>query len=162
MSADRSAFERFYERNFTAVVRTAYLLTGDTEEAVDLAQETFVRAYEHWRSVSGHPEPAAWLQRVVSNLALSWRRRQQVRKRVRVPPPQGATEPSDPLEPIVVTGLLALTPEQRVVIVLRFMCDQSVTQVAESLGKREGTVRALTSQGLSRLRKEIELEMLTS
>ncbi len=162
MSSDRAVFEQFYERNFKAVARTAYLLTGSTEEAVDLAQETFIRAFEHWRSVEGHPEPVAWLQRVVSNLALSWQRRQRIMRMVGVPPPQKASEPTDPQEPRIVAALLALTPQQRAVIVLRYMCDQSVAQVAESLGKREGTVRALTSQGLSRLRTMIELEMVRS
>jgi RNA polymerase sigma-70 factor, ECF subfamily len=156
LSADRSGFEAFYAAHFARVVGAAYLMTGNREEARDLAQETFARAYERWETVSGYDEPAAWLQRVVANLATSWRRRQRFRAkeallRSTVPAPEVP-------DPAIVRALLRLTPAQRSVIVLRFYADQSVAQVSEILGKRPGTVRALTSQGLSRLRQATELQ----
>jgi RNA polymerase sigma-70 factor (sigma-E family) len=152
--AESQGFDEFYVEHFQTVIGTAFLLTGSREEARDLAQETFVRAYARWAAVSQHPEPLAWLRRVVTNLALSWRRRQRVRARVvhteqPVPPP-------DAPEPALMKALLWLTPSQRAVIVLRFYADLSVDQVASMPGKRPGTVRALTSQALSRLRQTLE------
>src|SRR6266571_445137 len=54
---------------YAAVVRAAHLITGDREEAADVAQEAFAQAYERWRSVSGLHSPGAWVQRVATNLA---------------------------------------------------------------------------------------------
>src|SRR2546426_11881463 len=77
----RQAYEELCRGEYAVVYRTALLITGDREEAADLAQEAFARAYEHWRTVSELDRPAAWLQRVVGNLAISWRRRQGGRRR---------------------------------------------------------------------------------
>jgi DNA-directed RNA polymerase specialized sigma24 family protein len=51
-------------------------MTTDREEARDLTQETFARAFQQWDVVSKHERPGAWLQTVVGRLAISWRRRQ--------------------------------------------------------------------------------------
>lgn len=159
MTSDRrEAFERLCSAEYAAVVRTAWLVTGDREEAADIAQETFVRAYERWRQVSVMDRPGGWLQRVAANLAISWRRRQHVRSRVRARPATPAAEPSpesEGLDTELLEALDLLTPAQRAVIVLRYFADQSVEDVARALGKRPGTVRALTSQGLDRLRKAL-------
>ncbi|MDP9343470.1 MAG: hypothetical protein M3Q23_15540 [Actinomycetota bacterium] len=75
------------------MVRGAYLITGDREEAADVAQEAFARAYERWGLVSRLDRPGAWVERVATNLA--------------PPPPRGrssarATTPT-PLPPHVHT-----------------------------------------------------------
>jgi RNA polymerase sigma-70 factor (sigma-E family) len=153
----REAFERLCRDEYAAILRAAYLITGDRQEALDVAQETFARAYQHWRTVSRLDRPAAWLQRVATNVALSWLRRRQVRGRVRaVPPPQyeaeaGSFEPAGHLS----RALATLSPGQRAVVVLRYYLDRSVEETATALGKRPGTVRALTSQALARLRETL-------
>ena len=48
---------------------------GDAQEALDVAQETFMRAFERWDPVSRMEYPAAWLHRVAATLAISYRRR---------------------------------------------------------------------------------------
>jgi RNA polymerase sigma-70 factor (sigma-E family) len=147
------AFEELCSNEYLRVVRTAFLITGDREEARDLAQEAFVRAYERWDVVSQLDDPAAWLQRVVGNLALSWRRRQKYRKFSRVQP-EVVDEPAwGGPDPELMLALRALTPAQRTVIILRYYADQSSEDVAKALHKRPGTVRALTSQALQKLRQ---------
>lgn len=150
----REAFEQLCRREYPAVVRTAYLITGDREEALDVAQEAFARAYERWRGVSRMDRPGAWVMRVAANLALSWRRRQRVRNR-RPAPVVGTTPPPELPDPDLAAALLALTPAQRTAVVLRYYADLPVADVARALGKRPGTVRALTSQGLVRLRASL-------
>jgi RNA polymerase sigma-70 factor (ECF subfamily) len=149
-----AGFEDFYRINYPRVAAAAFLLTGDREEGADLAQEAFVRAYARWRAVSRHPCPEAWLFRVVSNLAVSRHRRERLRFRserawsgwtTATPAPDGP-------EPELLSALARLTAAQRTVVVLRYYADLSVDQVSEVLGKRPGTVRALTSQAFSRLR----------
>ncbi len=147
-------FEQLWQTEFGNVVRTAYLLTGDQEEAADLAQEAFVQTYRRWEDVSRMDRQAAWVQRVVRNLAVSWLRRQRVWARLatRLEVAE-VTTPEPPPDPELMVALAALTPAQRVVLVLRYYCDQSIEDVADALHKRPGTVRALTSQGLEKMRR---------
>lgn len=51
------AFDRLCRDEYASVVRTAYLITGDREEAADLAPEAFARAYELWKAVSRTDRP---------------------------------------------------------------------------------------------------------
>ncbi len=156
----REAFERLCRDEYAALVRTAYLITGDREESLDLAQEALARAYERWRSVSQLDRPGAWLHRVVVNLAISWRRRQKIRLTklgLSSPGPTPGPEPPD-LE--LFQALRELSPAQRAVVVLRYYTDQSIEDVAQALGKRPGTVRALASQGLARLRESLQGEVI--
>jgi RNA polymerase sigma-70 factor (sigma-E family) len=148
----RKGFEELCREEFSTLVRTAYLMTGDREEALDLAQEALARAYQRWNHVSGLERPGAWLQRVVANLAISWRRRQRARARAVMPSRTQYDLPATP-DPELMSALRVLPPAQRAVIVLRYYVDQSVEEVARTLNKRPGTVRALTAQGLARLRE---------
>lgn len=153
-----SSFEELYRREFGNVLRAAYLVTGDREEARDIVQEAFARAYERWRTVSRLDRPGAWLQRVTVNLALSSRRR--ARMRLRETGPQEEQREADPLlDLVMLSALRKLSPAQRAVLVLRFYSDQSVENVARALGKRPATVRSLTSQGLSALRRMVPEEV---
>ncbi len=158
MPEDRgAAFEKFCREEYAAVVRGAYLITGDREEAADVAQEAFARAYERWRTVSRLDRPGAWVQRVATNLAISWRRRQRVRARFRdaglTPAPARSDVDSD-----LMAALRSLSPAQRAAVVPRFFADQSVDETARALGKRPGTIRALTSNGVARLRMLLSKE----
>jgi RNA polymerase sigma factor (sigma-70 family) len=89
---------------------------------------------------------------VVANLAISWRRRQRFRARRPLPAEPESRPEVEPPDPQMMTALRSLSPSQRAVVVLRYFADQSVEDVARALGKRAGTVRALSFQGLERLR----------
>jgi RNA polymerase sigma factor (sigma-70 family) len=147
-------FTRFYEAHRAEVFRTAYLMTTNREDAKDLTQETFTRALQHWKKVSEHENPGAWLQLVVGRLAISLHRRVQVRSKLQTT--REETVILDPAEPAILEALRSLSAAQRIVVVLRFYRDQSVESVARMLGKRPGTVKALTAQALARLRPILE------
>jgi RNA polymerase sigma-70 factor (ECF subfamily) len=150
----RAAFDRLCRDEYHVVVRSTYLITGDRQEALDLAQEAFARAYERWRSVTQLDRPGAWVQRVAINLALSWRRRLRVARQGTAPREEWVDPPAASDDGLM-RALGALTPAQRTVVVLRFCLDQSVEEVGRALGKRPGTVRALTAQGIARLRQSL-------
>jgi len=156
----RKDFENLCRAEYAAVVRAAYLITGDPEEAADVAQEAFARAYERWSSVSRLDQPGAWVQRVAINLAISWWRRQRVRARFPDAGEIGARTDSDLEDTDLMAALQALAPAQRAAVVLRYFADQSVEHAAQALGKRPGTIRALTSQGLARLRVLLSKEAI--
>jgi RNA polymerase sigma-70 factor (sigma-E family) len=146
----RRAFEELYIREFPAAVRTAYLVCGDREEAVDVAQEAFARAFARWPAIERTDRPGAWVHSVVTNLALTWLRRVRRIATRRITSPE-VSEPAIE-DPSIVTAIRLLPPAQRAVVVLRYYVDMSVEDVALALGKRPGTVRVLAHKGLARLR----------
>ena len=128
------------------------MIVGDRNEALDIAQETFARAYERWGSVSKMENQRGWLYRVAANLAISRFRR--TRRGVGADVPT-TVDPPNPSDPALSRALAALPPAQRAALVLRFYLDLSIDATAQALGKRPGTIRALTSQGVARLRDEL-------
>jgi RNA polymerase sigma factor (sigma-70 family) len=152
------SFERLWTEERPRVVRTAFLITGNREDALDLAQEAFVLASRKWKRVAQLEHPGAWLQRTVAYLALNKRRRDRSRTWRERRFAQGLdalVEPELP-DPALAGALADLTPAQRAVVVVRFYADQSVEDTARALHKRPGTVRALTSQALGRLRAALD------
>ena len=155
----RLEFDTLYRAEYARVFRSAYLIVGNGEEARDLTQEAFARAYANWSRVSSltPPGPAAWLQRVAGNLSISWRRRQRVR--IRGYPVRDRTSYElEEVDPSLARALKRLSSAERAVIVLRYYADQSVDQVATALGKRPGTVRSLTARGVAKLRQVLQQE----
>jgi RNA polymerase sigma-70 factor (sigma-E family) len=153
-----STFEEFVEGRSTALLRTAYLLTGDRGHAEDLLQTALLRTARHWSRVRGSPE--AYARQVLVNLS-----RDRIRWLFRRP--REAPMPPDPdnlpgveagyeqvAERRVIVGALAQLPtRQRQIVVLRFFEDLSVEQTAELLGISTGTVKSSMFRALSRLRE---------
>jgi RNA polymerase sigma-70 factor (ECF subfamily) len=150
----RGAFERLCREEWAGLVRAAYLITGDREEAMDIAQEALARAFERWKVVSALDRPGAWLHRVAANLALSWRRRQRIRSRPQpvTAPGERESSPADLPDPGLMRALGSLPMAQRAAVVLRHLVGLSIEDTAIALSKKPGTVRALTAQGMARLR----------
>lgn len=146
-------FEELCDSTYERVENAAFLILGDRDEARDVAQETFARAFAHWSRVRAMDDPEWWLYRVAVNLSLSWRR--LALRRVLRQPPDHAQEPVESSDPTLTYALRRLTPAQRTAVVLRFYLDLSIDSTAETLGKSPGTVRALTSQGIARLREDL-------
>lgn len=71
----RESFDSFYQREVTAVVGLAFVLSGSRSGAEDLAQEGFLAAYRQWDRISSLDDPGAWVRRVVSNRSVSAFRR---------------------------------------------------------------------------------------
>ena len=117
-------FEGLCEQHYERLARTAYLITGDRQEALDVTQETLARAYERWGTVSAMSNPEGWLYRVVTNLAISSRRRDN-RRPTRVMTSAPVTVP-EPLDPELSDAMQTLTPSQRAAVVCRFYLDMSV------------------------------------
>jgi len=87
-------FDALYAAHFASLTTQLFAYFGDRQEAQDVVQEAFCRAWVRWRRVSAYDEPVAWVRRVAWNLATSNRRRARVvaafRRRYRpvhAPPP---------------------------------------------------------------------------
>ena len=127
------------------------LYLGDRSTAEDLAQDTLVRVCRDWKKVRTMEAPEAWTRKVALNLANSWLRRLRLRGRHTSMTDRGSTP--DPADVIAVRRAVASLPRrQRSAVVLRYFEDLPVPEVAVAMKCAEGTVRALTSQGLTSLR----------
>src|ERR1700687_3043047 len=153
------AFERFFDRQYDPVVRSLTLVFGDRATAEDAAQDAFERAYRKWRSVSTLDRPGTWVYVV----ALRDARRRLQREARSV----GDLEICEPgMEEQVVTHLslqaaLAKLPlRQRAAVVLRYLGELSVAEVAEAMGCAEGTVKATLHNALLRLRLEFNEKLV--
>ena len=150
-------FSAFYRAHLPRLVGALTLYTGDRELSADLAQEAMARAYRDWRKVICLDSPAAWLHRVGLNLANSAFRRKLIEWRASARSRAQAIDAHhdpDAGDAVAVRRLVAALPaRQKTALVLRYYVDLPVSEVAESMGCAEGTVRALTSQALSALRR---------
>jgi RNA polymerase sigma-70 factor (sigma-E family) len=142
----------FYKDSYVPMVRLAILLTGSTEVAQDLVQDSFVKLHRRWTAID---DPQAYLRRVVVNTCRSHHRRRarDVNARDRL---------VADLTPVVLAAdelgdaLARLPYRQHAALVLRFYEDLSEADIARALGCRPGTVGSLVSRGLAELRKVVE------
>jgi RNA polymerase sigma-70 factor (sigma-E family) len=153
-------YEEYVAARWTALYRTAYLLTGSHADAEDLAQSTLVKVYLSWAKVAGAASPDAYVRRILTNTFVSGRRGLRVaRERLvdQVPDVQLA-EPGEHERLLLWPHVSALPPKQRAVIVLRYYEDLSEQQIADALGCSTGTVKSNASLALSSLRTRIGAE----
>lgn len=141
----------FYGAEFSRLVGALSLYCGDRELAAELAQEAMARACRHWNRVQHFDSPAAWVHRVGINLANNALRGARLRRRPLAPPPEGAVH--DVGTAVAVRAAVASLPRrQRTALVLRYFVDLSVDDVARLMKCSPGTVKALTSQAIAKLR----------
>ena len=151
MSA-REDFEEYVAARMPALLRTAYLLTGNPHDAEDLVQTALVKAVPAWKRISGNPD--AYLRRVMVNENISrWRRRRGREVLVNATPDAGHDDPDAASALALQQALASLAPRQRAVIVLRYFEDLTEREAAEVLGVALGTVKSQARDALLRLRE---------
>ncbi|MFE9555786.1 SigE family RNA polymerase sigma factor [Streptomyces sp. NPDC006692] len=147
-------FEEFYAHSVKPLVGQVYLMTGDLQEAQDVVQEAFVRAWGRRARLDAGAGPDAWVRTVAWRLAVSrWRRGRRTaeawRRHSHGARPT-APEP-DPGTVAMVDALRGLSDRQRRVAVLHYVCDLSVDQVAHETGISAGTVKTHLSRARAAL-----------
>jgi RNA polymerase sigma-70 factor (sigma-E family) len=155
---DEAAFRDFVVGRTGAMLRAAYLLTGDHGLAEDAVQSVFGRMYLAWPRIERREAVEAYCRRALVREVGSWRRRRQVGHVLTADPPDvvpaPATEPAMPND-VIRRALLELSPRERAAVVMRFYVDLSVGEVAGMLDVSEGTVKQLTHRGLAKLRQAL-------
>ena len=126
---DEDAFDRLYVRHRDQVYTLCLNLCGDRDEAQDLLQESFVRAYRALRRFRGEALFTTWLHRIAVNVCHSAARRNQHR----ADPRPVATGPDPGLVEQVRATLVHLRPRYRVVLALRYHQSLSYQEIAEML-----------------------------
>jgi RNA polymerase sigma-70 factor (sigma-E family) len=154
--ADEDEYREFVHARLDRLRRTAYLLCRDWHTADDLVSVTLARLFRTWRRARQAGNLDAYVRAMLTNAFLDERRRPWRREESTAHPPDtvAAAVPDTAVGDRAALGsLLAMLPRrQRAVIVLRFYCDMSVTDVAHLLGVSEGTVKSQSARGLEILR----------
>jgi RNA polymerase sigma-70 factor (sigma-E family) len=156
---DERGFHDFVTARRADLVRTAFLLCGDPDEAHDLVQTALMRVHRRWRSIERQDAPEVYARKVVVNLAASWWRR---RLRMRWVPlselAEPAGEPGHQLDDRdeLWRAVMTLPPRTRAVLVLRYFEDLSEAETARQLDCSVGSVKSQASRGLARLRQVMD------
>jgi RNA polymerase sigma-70 factor (sigma-E family) len=133
--------------------RVALLLTGDWHAAQDLVQETLARMYSRWDGMGHVENRAAYAHTVLTRVFLSGRRRRSAGERPTDSIPETTGNEVDAaLRRTLIEALLRLPERDRAVVVLRYLADHSVEQVAQQLNRSPGAIRVQAKRALAKLR----------
>jgi RNA polymerase sigma-70 factor (sigma-E family) len=148
-------FREFVATRQRALLRTAWLLTGDWHAAEDLVQAALARTWPRWESIVRRDQPELYVRKVMLNTHATWWRRKWRGElpAEQVPDAAGADEFGAVDNRTAVRAALAALPaRQRAAVVLRYFDDLTEAQAAEVLGCSVGTVKSQTSRALAKLR----------
>jgi RNA polymerase sigma-70 factor (sigma-E family) len=152
-SAQDAAFREFASACAPSLFRSAWLLTGDWHAAEDLVQDALARMYRIWGGIARIDNPAAYAQTVLAREFLTVRRRRSSTERPAAELPEtGAAGPDSDLRVSLAAALAQLPKRERAVIVLRYLADRSVEQVAVDLGRSPSAIKVQSMRALAKLR----------
>lgn len=153
-----------YEKN---VYNLALRMVGDPDDAADITQETFIKAYRALGSFRGDSKFSSWLYRIASNVCLDFLRSRSRRAQVplsfenedaegEIELPDMSQNPEKVLMKklsmeAVRRGMEKLPPKQRQILVLRELCGLSYAELAQTLSVEEGTVKSRIFRARKRL-----------
>jgi RNA polymerase sigma-70 factor (ECF subfamily) len=168
---DRPAFEELMERHKQKAYRIAFDFARDREEAKDLSQDAFLKAYTNIRNFDGRSGFYTWFYRILVNVCLDYKRRRKrtvaeefnegVESQVeRSHPAAHSTSPDQEvlagqISRKIGAALNALPPKQRMAFVLRNNQGLSIREIAEMMQTAEGTVKVHLHRAVTALRQNL-------
>ncbi len=165
------SFNQLVVRWERPIYALAYRVIGREDDARDVCQETFLRAFRSIKGFKGQAKFSSWLYRIALNLCRDWMRRERRSPMATVPegvdlvdlaPPEA---PGNSLEDLVgrrelsgkiAQAMAAIPREQRTAIVLKEYHGMTFQEIADLQGCPLSTVKTRLYQGLTRLRQELE------
>src|ERR671912_1969312 len=170
MQGDVDSFNQLVLRWERPIYALAYRVIGRDEDARDVAQETFLRAFRALPGFKGQAKFSSWLYRIALNLCRDWIRRERRAQVVQAPENvdlvemAAALEPAESVEDLVARKDLAraveramtgLPEEQRTAIILKEYHGLTFQEIADLVGCPLSTVKTRLYQGLTVLRREL-------
>lgn len=159
-----SAFREVYSKYIRGLYAYVRRRVRSHEDAEDVTAQVFAQAYDQLEPRdAGSPEVARWLFTVARNMAVNHRRKRKFIATVSVEEVVDESESSDPAKEAVkaddierlIAMIQSLPEEQRKALVLRFVDDLSHAEIAELLGRSEGSARVLLHRTVTELRRRI-------
>jgi len=168
LQGDRAAFTRLVELNQDRLFASMRQVTGSPEEAEEVVQEAFIRAFVKLDTFQRHSQFFTWLYRIAFNSALTRKRRKRARVSLDQYRESNGLEVSDDGDAVdepmmrrervqmVRAAMQTLSDDHRSILVLREMQDHSYEDIAEILNISIGTVRSRLSRARGQLKTAIE------
>jgi RNA polymerase sigma-70 factor, ECF subfamily len=173
MSGDTESFNQLIVRWERPIYALAYRTLGREEEARDVVQETFLRAFRGLKNFRGQAKFSSWIYRIALNLCRDWMRRE--RRTPIAPTPEGVDlvelaaeqEPAESIEDlvarhdmsrVVARAMARLPDEQRMAIILKEYHGMTFQEIADLQSVPLSTVKTRLYQGLSVLRRVLQQE----
>jgi RNA polymerase sigma-70 factor, ECF subfamily len=148
----KADFDAFYLANFERFIVQLHAYTADMATAQDVVQEAFARALQRWDRVSTYDNPEAWVRRVAWNLATSnWRRIARFNTFMRKQTTERHVAEPSPDRVALVRALSTLPEAQRRAVVLHYLGDLSVADIALQERVAPGTVKSWLHRGRAAL-----------
>jgi RNA polymerase sigma-70 factor (ECF subfamily) len=170
---DREALAPLMERHYPRLYRLALSYVRNPDDALDVVQETFVKAFQKADRWDGSTQAGPWLSRVAVNQSIDRWRRNRRRQATFTPLAEGDHDESlaaggpDPdrrvlrreMRDRLSAALEGLPDRQRAVVVLRHYQEMSLDEIAQALGMRLGTVKSTLHRALGRMRTGLRGEL---
>jgi RNA polymerase sigma factor (sigma-70 family) len=152
------AFEQYYRDHHARIYNLAARIVGDPDDAADITQEVFLRAYAHPLEDGGDPRPEPWLYRIAVNASYDHLRRRAARPTTSLDAVPEVAEQGDCFAAAettrLVEGCLAgLTPRYRTALILRDLHGLSTAEIAQVMDLHQGAARVLLHRARSAFRK---------
>jgi RNA polymerase sigma-70 factor (ECF subfamily) len=165
-AGDRDALAPLMERHHRRLYRLVLSYLRDPDEAEDVVQEVFVKAYAHAARWDGRSEPLAWLTRIAVNEAIDrYRRRKRRAAWLRAdaeerPAAARGTQADDTVRAREIVEQLeaaldALNEKERAVFVLRHQHEMTLDEITQALGLPLGTVKSCLHRAVHRVRQAL-------
>lgn len=150
---DADSFDAFYRATYDRTFRYLYGVLGDAGDAQDATQEAYGRAWRAWRDVGAMADPEAWVRTVGWRVAANHLRRLRSAARRRPPRPDQAADVGTPGADTVdlVSALRRIDRDQRRALVLHYLLDLPVQQVADETGVSVSAAKARLVRGRAAL-----------
>jgi len=175
LGGDRDAFRVLVERHSRRLFRLAYRMTGNEQDAEEIVQDAFVRAYRKLDRFESRANFGTWLYRICANCALDRMRKQRTEDAHREPAREEEDAGVGPLElaasnapspdRLVMSGELGagvraameqLSATERAAFVLRHVDGHSIEEIAKSLGLNIGATKNSVFRAVQKLRRQLE------
>jgi RNA polymerase sigma-70 factor (ECF subfamily) len=165
---DREAFRTLVERHGRSLFRLGYRMTGNEQDAEEVVQETFMRAYRRIGEFESRSSFATWIYRIASNYALDLIARRKPQESLTPDPedPQEVQLPSsDPgpdrllyaseMQQKIAQAMADLSPAERTAFVLRHFEEKSIEEIAKVLNLRTGAAKNSVFRAVQKLRRAL-------
>jgi RNA polymerase sigma-70 factor, ECF subfamily len=160
LDGDTGAFEPIVRRYERVLYNVAYRMVGSREDARDIVQSAFVKAWEKLATFDPRYRFFSWIYKIVVNESLNARTRRVPTRALDpdLPAPGGPFETarSGEREACLQSALLKLSPDDRNVLILRHFAELSYAEIAEALGLTDTTVKSRLHEARQRLGRMLE------
>ncbi len=165
LEGEQWAFDRLMNRHQKKVYRIALGMLGDHDEAADVVQEVFIRAFRSLKTFKFESRFSTWLHRITVNYSISRIRHQQIRHHLSLSEVShrltsnlgrpGRELVLKDLSEEIEQAVASLPPKQRAIFVMHYQEELAHKEIARIMGRSEGAIKSSYCQAVKKLRKRL-------